>query len=90
MSSRPDKSILQHILEAVASNAEWDARRAAIEQRLSKDWYTVPEAAKLLKEHPKTVYARVRTREIRASRPSPRKIRIHKRDLVEYLMRSAP
>jgi hypothetical protein len=41
-----------------------------------------------LEEHPKTVYRRVREGVIRASRPSPRKTKIHKQDLVAYLMRS--
>jgi excisionase family DNA binding protein len=87
MSSKPGKSILQYFLEGLASSAERDARRKAIEDHLAQNWYTVPEAATLLEEHPKTVYARIRAGEIRASRPSPRKTRIHKQDLVAYLMR---
>jgi excisionase family DNA binding protein len=67
---------------------ESDARRADIEASLDKDWYTVEEAAKVLGEHPKTVRKRVREGEIKASRPSPRKTKIHKRDLADYLMQT--
>ncbi len=90
MSSEPGKPWWQYLLEGMAYNQEAAARRTAIEKGLPSEWYTVPQAAAILKQHPKTVYERVRRREIRASKPSPRKTRIHKTDLVNYLLRQEP
>ena len=82
------KSLGQLFLEGLGVGGQAKARYEAIEGSLRQDWYTVPEAAAILEERPKTVYRRVREGAIRASRPSPRKTKIHKQDLVAYLMRS--
>ncbi len=90
MSSEGGPSLWELFLRGLAGNAETTARETAIKEGLQKEWYTVPEAAEILKEHPKTVYQRVRAGGIRASRPSPRKTRIHKQDLLAYLRKRAP
>ena len=64
-------------------------RRELIEDGLELEWYTVPQAAEELGEHPKIVYRRIRNGEIKASRPSPRKTRIHHTDLAAYMSRPA-
>ena|SRR5829696_1369152 len=61
-------------------------RRLRLEEELDQWWYTVPEAAEILREHPKTIYRRIRRGEIKASRPSPRKIRIFYTDLAAYMV----
>jgi excisionase family DNA binding protein len=42
------------------------SRRERIEEELDQWEYTVPEAAEVLGEHPKTIYRRIKNREIRA------------------------
>lgn len=90
MSSEGGTSLWELFLRGVASNAEAAAREKAIKESLPKEWYTVPQAAAFLGEHPKTVYQRVRNGEIRASRPSPRKTRIHREDLIAYTRKRRP
>ena len=75
--------------QAELDNAATAGHEAA-DLGVGKDWYTVKEAAQLLGVHPKTVRKRVREGEIKASRPSPRMTRIHKRDLADYLNRTGP
>jgi excisionase family DNA binding protein len=65
-------------------------RRALIEASLDQEWYTVGEAARVLGEHPKTVYKRIQNRELSVSQPSPRKIKIHRSDLAAYLSQERP
>lgn len=60
-------------------------RRQRLEEELDQWWYTVPEAAEVIGEHPKTTYGRIRRGEIKAHRPSPRKTRIYYTDLAAYL-----
>ena len=60
-------------------------RRERIEFDLEQEWYTVPEAAEELGEHPKTVYRRINRGEIKATRRSPRKTVIHYTDLAAYM-----
>jgi excisionase family DNA binding protein len=59
--------------------------RERIEEELDQFWCTVPEAAEELGEHPKTVYERIRRGEIKATRQSPRKTRIHYTALAAYM-----
>jgi excisionase family DNA binding protein len=59
--------------------------RERIEDDLEQEWYTVDEAAEELDLHPKTVRARIREGKLKASRPSPRKTRIHYTSLTSYL-----
>jgi len=61
------------------------SRRERLEDDLDQLWYTVPEAAEVLGEHPKTIYRRIKNGEIRANRPSPRKTRILYSDLAAYI-----
>jgi excisionase family DNA binding protein len=63
------------------------SRRERIEDDLDQLWYTVPEAAEVLGEHPKTIYRRIKNGEIRANRPSPRKTRIFYTDLAAYMIK---
>jgi excisionase family DNA binding protein len=60
-------------------------RRELIEDDLEQEWYTVPEAAEELGEHPKTLYRRIRNGEIKADKRRPRKTRIHYTDLAAYM-----
>jgi excisionase family DNA binding protein len=60
-------------------------RRERIEEGLEQEWYTVNEAAEELELHPKTVRKRIRDGKLKASRPSPRKTRIHYTDLGAYM-----
>lgn len=60
-------------------------RRELIEDDLEQDWYTVPEAAEKLDEHPKTLYRRIRNGEIKADTRRPRKTRIYYKDLAAYM-----
>jgi excisionase family DNA binding protein len=60
-------------------------RRERIEDDLEQEWYTVPEAAEELGEHPKTLYRRIRNGEIKADTRRPRKTRIHYTDLAAYM-----
>jgi excisionase family DNA binding protein len=64
-------------------------RRQRIEAELDQWEYTVPEAAEVLGEHPKTVYRRIRDGEIKASRRSPRKTRIYYTDLAAYIAKES-
>jgi len=61
------------------------SRRERIEAELDQLWFTVPEAAEVLGEHPKTLYRRIKNGEIKANRPSPRKTRILYTDLAAYI-----
>ena len=61
------------------------SRKERIEDELEQEWYTVDEAAEELDMHPKTVRKRIREGKLKASRPSPRKTRIHYTDLARYL-----
>ena len=63
------------------------SRRERIEEDLDQWEYTVPEAAEVLGEHPKTIYRRIRDGEIKAYRRSPRKTRIHYTDLAAYMIK---
>jgi excisionase family DNA binding protein len=63
------------------------SRRELIEEDLEQEWYTVDEAAEELDLHPKTVRKRIREGNLKASKPSPRKTRIHYTDLARYLSR---
>jgi excisionase family DNA binding protein len=59
------------------------------EEDLDQYEYTVPEAAGVLDEHPKTIYRRIRDGEIKAYRRSPRKTRIYHTDLAAYMNKRA-
>ena len=85
MNSEPDKSF--GWLDALASGFQAASRRQWVEEGLDREWYTVPEAATILGEHQKTVYNRISRGELQASKPSPRKTRVHKTDLVNYLLK---
>jgi excisionase family DNA binding protein len=61
------------------------SRRERIEEDLEQEWYTVDEAAEELDLHSKTVLKRIREGKLKASKPSPRKTRIHYTDLARYL-----
>ena len=90
MSSEEAAPIWRILLQGIADAGDAKAKRDAVEAALHKDWYTVPEAAAIIYQHPKTVYKRIRAGELKANRPAPRKTRIHKHDLVNYLMKQAP
>jgi excisionase family DNA binding protein len=66
---------------------KYRTRRERIEEDLELVWYTVPEAAEELGEHPKTTYRRIRNGEIKADTGRPRKTRIHHTDLAAYMSR---
>jgi excisionase family DNA binding protein len=67
--------------------AAHQARIQQIEGSLTKDWYTVAEVAELLNAHEKTVRGWIRGGQLKATRPSPRKTRIWRSDLVAYMAR---
>jgi excisionase family DNA binding protein len=77
-------------LDALRRSAEHQARIQQIESSLDKDFYTVAEVADILNVHRKTVEGWIRGGELNATRPSPRKTRIWKSDLVAYLARRGP
>jgi len=62
-------------------------RRERIEDGLEQEWYTVNEAAEELDLHPKTVRDRIHKGKLKASRPSPRKTRIHYTNLAAYMIK---
>jgi excisionase family DNA binding protein len=61
------------------------SRRERIEDGLEQEWYTVPEAAEVLRMSTKWVYERIRKGELDYSKPSPRKTHIHYTDLAKYM-----
>jgi excisionase family DNA binding protein len=61
-------------------------RRQRIEAELDQWEYTVPEAAEVLGEHPKTIYRRIRDGEIKVIKRSPRQTRIFYTDLAAYIV----
>jgi excisionase family DNA binding protein len=65
------------------------SRRERIEEELDQWEYTVPEAAEVLGEHPKTIYRRIKNREIKATKRSPRKTRILSTDLAAYIVQES-
>lgn len=71
-------------------SAEHQARIQQIESSLDKDFYTIAEVAKILQVHRKTVEGWIRSEKLKATRPSERKTRIWKSDLVRYLARRGP
>jgi len=74
------------LLEAARRRAQRGlSRRERIEEDLEQEWYTVPEAAEKLGEHPKTLYRRIRNGEIKVDKRRPRKTRIHYTDLAAYM-----
>jgi excisionase family DNA binding protein len=78
-------SAYREIARIQAAQRRAMSRRERIEDDLDQLWYTVPEAAEVLGEHPKTIYRRIKNGEIKANRPSPRKTRILSADLAAYL-----
>jgi excisionase family DNA binding protein len=60
------------------------SKRAGYIKSLDKDLYTVPEAAKLMEIHPKTLYRWIREGERNAVQPSPRKTRVPAREIARY------
>jgi excisionase family DNA binding protein len=71
--------------DELAGAAAHQARSRRIEDSLTKDWYTIAEVADLLKVHRKTDESWIKGGQLKATRPSPRKTRIWKRDLAVYL-----
>jgi excisionase family DNA binding protein len=61
------------------------SRRERIEDGLEQEWYTVPEAAEILRLSTKRVYQLIREGELDYSKPSPRKTLIHYTDLAKYM-----
>jgi excisionase family DNA binding protein len=60
-------------------------RRELIEDGLDQEWYTVREAAEVLRLSTKRVYELIRNGELDYSKPSPRKTFIHYSDLAKYM-----
>ena len=73
--------------DAFRRTVEHQALVRQIESTLAKDFYTIAEAAEILEVHRKTIEGWIRSGELKATRPSPRKTRIWKSDLVAYLVR---
>jgi excisionase family DNA binding protein len=61
------------------------SRRERIEDDLEYEWYTVPEAAKVLRLSTKRVYQLIREGKLEYSQPSPRKTLLHYSDLAQYM-----
>ena len=59
--------------------------RERIEDGLEQEWYTVPEAAKVLRLSTKRVYQLIREGKLEYSQPSPRKTLLHYSDLAQYM-----
>jgi excisionase family DNA binding protein len=60
-------------------------RRERIEGDLEYEWYTVPEAAEVLRLSTKRVYQLIREGKLEYSQPSPRKTLLHYSDLAAYM-----
>jgi excisionase family DNA binding protein len=82
-------SAFDDIARLERAQRKYMTRRERIEDGLELEWYTVDEAAEELDLHPKTVRSRLREGKLKASRPSPRKTRIHYTDLAAYMSRLA-
>ncbi len=90
MSSNPGKPLWHYLVRGIIGQSESMARQQAIEASLTRERYTVKQAAAMLGCHEKTLRRWLREGRIKAARPSERKTYIHKNDLVTFLLREAP